>query len=447
MEYKGINNGVEDIFTPTPKTIYTALSERTGFYIPSYQRQYDWDKDAQSNIGKLFKSVKAGMFSEDLSALVFFGAVVLVNDNSGNNVEPKDPITMPSHISIVVDGQQRLTTFTLIAAQLYGLLSKTYDAIYKQYRELMQKNSVKILYLEQLRSIYKTAADRLRSLKFSMHQICLFNSVGSPRNAATYDLYPRIIRYHEDCWSTDEEKAKYTSAVSDYLFRHLDNAKYEGILTSGLKVMKKCIDGILRSDEFDIASADENSHFRHYLLAKNFNQLDLQLLEESRDNHTKLKQALRLMFLAEFVLHRCAFTMITVNKESYEYEIFQALNTTGEPLNAIQTFKPSVTRYLGSDSFNQSQEYRYFEDIERMMNTKSKSADKALDLTLLSMSWIFAGNAIVSNLKSQRQCLINAYEKIDVDDSQRRLDFVKTLHAYLSFCHRCETWRAEREVE
>lgn len=78
------------------------------FIIPAYQRNYDWK---QANCERLF---------DDLTALVkskrdshFFGSVVTVENEDGFSTE-----------RLVIDGQQRLTTVSLLLLAMYKLLDK-----------------------------------------------------------------------------------------------------------------------------------------------------------------------------------------------------------------------------------------------------------------------------------------------------------------------------------
>jgi hypothetical protein len=38
---------------------------------------------------------------------------------------------------------------------------------------------------------------------------------------------------------------------------------------------------------------------------------------------------------------------IVAKKEEYAFEMFDSLNTTGDPLTAFETFKPKVVEHIG----------------------------------------------------------------------------------------------------
>lgn len=93
------------------------------FVIPVYQRNYDWTEKHCKVI--LNDIIEAGKNKKEH----FIGSIVYVNDNK--------PATSVKEL-IVVDGQQRLTTITLIYLRLYRLLDgignePLKNKIYKQY--------------------------------------------------------------------------------------------------------------------------------------------------------------------------------------------------------------------------------------------------------------------------------------------------------------------------
>ncbi|MFC0044553.1 DUF262 domain-containing protein [Metabacillus iocasae] len=85
------------------------FGSRFAFKIPGYQRQYSWEKDQQD---QLFEDIKEAMNDEEDS--YFLGSVILQvisqkSDESG--------------VYDVVDGQQRITTLTILLAVMRDLVS------------------------------------------------------------------------------------------------------------------------------------------------------------------------------------------------------------------------------------------------------------------------------------------------------------------------------------
>ncbi len=78
------------------------------FIIPVYQRNYDWKtENCKQLYDDLVKIIKGGRKSH------FFGSIVSVFNPSGRNTE-----------FLVIDGQQRLTTVSLLFLAMYNLISK-----------------------------------------------------------------------------------------------------------------------------------------------------------------------------------------------------------------------------------------------------------------------------------------------------------------------------------
>ena len=78
------------------------------FIIPVYQRNYDWKTE---NCKHLFDDLIKIIVNSRKSH--FFGSIVSVYNPSGRNTE-----------FLVIDGQQRLTTVSLLFLAMYNLISK-----------------------------------------------------------------------------------------------------------------------------------------------------------------------------------------------------------------------------------------------------------------------------------------------------------------------------------
>ena len=79
---------------------------------------------------------------------------------------------------------------------------------------------------------------------------------------------------------------------------------------------------------------------------------------------TEADTIVRLMLFSSYLLHCVVLTRVETKDESRAFDIFDALNTTGEPLTAIETFKPRVMQYellkchafLSKEAFGQIEE-------------------------------------------------------------------------------------------
>jgi hypothetical protein len=91
-----------------------------GYYIPLYQREYSWDTE---NIDQLMEDVCSGVhdvIDGTRDPIHFMGTLILVTEtNPVVNIKPLDQRALPERIDNVIDGQQRISTITLLACQLY----------------------------------------------------------------------------------------------------------------------------------------------------------------------------------------------------------------------------------------------------------------------------------------------------------------------------------------
>ena len=101
-----------------------------GYYIPEYQRGYSWDKD---NISQLLTDIEEGVsrlmeindFNQEIH---FLGTIITVTDN-GLGTKYKDPKGKPTRIDMIIDGQQRVITISIMASIILKELKRYLKAI------------------------------------------------------------------------------------------------------------------------------------------------------------------------------------------------------------------------------------------------------------------------------------------------------------------------------
>ena len=54
---------------------------------------------------------------------------------------------------------------------------------------------------------------------------------------------------------------------------------------------------------------------------------------------------IRLLLLASYLIRSVVLTVVEAPNEDIAFDIFDALNTTGEPLTALETLKPHIVRF------------------------------------------------------------------------------------------------------
>ncbi|MFP6287902.1 DUF262 domain-containing protein [Helicobacter pylori] len=102
------------------------LKEEFYYQIPIYQRPYQWTKEnCKKLLGDLFED-----YEEDRESDYFCGSLVLVKSDPNSKTETYD----------IVDGQQRLSTFILLAKVLATLYSERLDPTKSKSQEYLQES-------------------------------------------------------------------------------------------------------------------------------------------------------------------------------------------------------------------------------------------------------------------------------------------------------------------
>lgn len=97
------------------------------YVLPHFQREYAWEKKQWETLLKDVVGVYQ-VYSEDAPPEHFMGTLVVINDRTAHGVIP---------VFRLVDGQQRLTTISLMLCALGRLVSQTQPALSKKIRRLL----------------------------------------------------------------------------------------------------------------------------------------------------------------------------------------------------------------------------------------------------------------------------------------------------------------------
>lgn len=168
-----------------------------GFRIPDYQRPYDW---ATANISRLFTDCLSGFYrlgsSANADAFTFLGTLILVEE------EKKEPTFSGTSLA-VVDGQQRLTTLTLLACALVERLTQLSVGI--------ETFPVKAEVKTWLRGEVEDWVSELSECAFGAQKM---------KKSKTFP-FPRIVR-SDDQRGKSPAESEYKSALSTFLFAFSD---------------------------------------------------------------------------------------------------------------------------------------------------------------------------------------------------------------------------------
>lgn len=425
---------LDNVFTSFPKSVHGVISE-TGvcYYMPAYQRKYSWSKD---NVRRLMNDIRSGVESLHKSeeAITFLGALLTVNDSKGDSVEPKIKEHLPTSIRLVIDGQQRLTTILLLCTVLYDRIALIQSSLKKKSKTFtnIEDEHKKELLLEQI--------DRLNQL---LSKLKSFVYDSNSTFDEDYRYYPKVVRGLEDCWSSKPKNAKYVSPLACYLFefnRHVikqlksdtyvkfDFANFKAANFDAFhsniaeleKITKEIEKGVCWSEENIVEI--ENLDCPNYQKILKF-ELRSQFLDEDFIDGDFYK-SLYLQLFSSYFLERVCVTSVTVTNENYAFDMFEALNTTGEPLTAYETFRPKVIEYIKKDNGELS--HPDLEEIDKYLDDISKSKEKQ-DKTqqmIEPFSYIQQGRTCGRHIREQRKYLIESFKKSE--DKYKYLSLLKS---------------------
>lgn len=387
-----------------------------GFRIPIYQRTYDWDR---KNIQRFFEDALSGMMwlASDPDSLTFIGTIIFVVEETKKEKENFHGSSLS-----VIDGQQRLTTIALIACVLYEEITSVVASLPQL------ANDVKIWIKQE--SNY--AKGRLLT--------CVFGHL--PVDGINTFPFPRIVREQIDCRGNNPSDSEYRSVIASYLndfaqhIREKNKSRFEyhpQSQTPEVERFLKNVESIAEFLEFirgdgDSSNADISASLpsAEVFVRQGYRKLFYQLPTEqpkadkivSTICHEKDGVTLgcvRLITFATYLMDRVIATRVKTGSEKYAFDIFDALNTTGEPLTAVETFRPHVIKFEKAlKGYPGSPSEREMQDVEQYLGqfkTSDARQKEAKDL-IVPFALYVTGETISRNLSDQRRYLRSKFDEI-----------------------------------
>ena len=132
---------------------------------------------------------------------------------------------------------------------------------------------------------------------------------------------------------------------------------------------------------------------------------------------------IRIMLFSHYLLKSVILTRVETEDEDSAFDIFDSLNTTGEPLTAIETFKPRVISFENEETgYSGSETEEHFKKLEENLNyietDKRQTATKEL---LVTFALYLEGHKLAQNLVAQRAYLRGRFGKAKNPDFKRRI--------------------------
>lgn len=419
-----------------------------GFYIPSYQRPYAWNsKQAVALVTSVAEGVNSLLQMDD--AITFIGTFIFIHDKEYNTVEPQVRPELPPQVYLVIDGQQRLFTLSLMMVYFHDQIG------------LM---SGQIGYEEQ----DWAWIDRQRQTLNSRLEILL--SLDMFYGDFPWRRYPRIIRAHEDSWGLGKETASYSSAVAQPLAAYVHHLfapegekktkftfpsprdEKDKLVADNYKALSRAIQRLVKQkegrneDDFlpELGEMLGNPEIQRRFLEQELTpRLRADAISGDSKQAVRLQEYIRLIVLCRYLLERVAVTQVLVNKEDYAFDMFEALNTTGEPLTAYETFKPLVIKAEKLALFAKSESAEQLRHVEVFLDKNSDKRQQASNRLLIPFALYEEGYKLSKHLRDQRNWLRRKYEDLGGKDEQLKfLNGLRTVADFLS-----SIWVEEDKVD
>ena len=445
---------IDKIFTATAKSSWDFLIVNgQGCYIPAYQRPYSWDTE---NISRLFEDVLHGIrqLTRRSNTISFLGTIIAIHDTKYQTVDPIYHTEVAPRVMTIIDGQQRICTAVMSNMVLH-------DYIRRAVNKFKGKTE------EHLRWISEESDRLLADLKSTY----MIDRSSGDKN---YRYYPRVIRAYSDAWSRRRGQAKYESPVAKLIWEYIDftesgnntQFKFNPTDEAGNQIDPyKPVNDAFRFIQLEVRQIcqlnPDQYDFPDLVAATQAPDLPkgiwgFPLLEGVReyvaeggmDNHYKqFCSLLRFLILARYLNLRVAMTVVTTGNEDDAFDMFEALNTTGEPLTAFETFKPKVIESETLLEYEHSPSYKSIEKIEEYLSRyrKAESRQRATSEMLVPFALAETGERLPKKLNDQRRYLRDKFDDLSkLRDTEKNRAFVHSLAGVATFMK--YGWDVERGV-
>lgn len=402
-----------------------------GFRVPEYQRQYDWSSD---NIHRLFCDCLGGFHrlstSPNADAFTFLGTLILVE-------EKKREADFGGTSVAIVDGQQRLTTLTLLACALYENLNIDAGKLAALKLKASTENWIRV-----------ELDDRMAEL--------LECAVGTQKikGNKTYP-FPRIIRT-EDHRGRSSHTSEYRSPLGkllkafaeyaandedEFLIPSIGNGTDSIKLAENYKLIRDLLIGLNDTEWYEDKECDQVTidHLNHAGYRSLLDRLaDMISSQDDQDIAiAELRKCIpahdlvRTLLFAAYFCRCVVLTRVMTDDENAAFDIFDALNTTGEPLTAIETLKPRVIQFESSNgTFGGSPSDCAFQRIRQCLDEQYKDTSRKQKETkelIVTFALFVEGRKLPEHLAAQRNFLRTRFDKSSNSSHQHGQRFVSLL--------------------
>ena len=407
------NIDLEKAYNSTGENIQVFFSRtEQGFCVPLYQRGYTWEEE---NIDQLFEDIVLGI--RELSdegggnSTTFLGTVILTDNET---VEPWDNMAKPTGVQLVIDGQQRISTIALLSIQIIERLHS------------LSGNLVK----EEPYTVLQNRCNDLIEDLTSLHTINL-------KRGSTPPEKPKIISAREDDrWTFAGNDESYKSPVAHYIAKYIrvkdTQQAYKSVNKDTGARVRRNIDSInwwLEAicdahipdthlyGQFPVGEKIVTDRIQEYVFGFKAGNLEaVSKAETDKQKADYFAAAIYHLFLfSYYLLRRCGVNRLEPIQEEWGFDMFQALNATGTPLTAMETFLPTVIQAEQATGHDwiQTPSSEYIADIEKLFETAGSNEQKnsrTNDL-LGTFALCYDGEKLGNKFSAQKRWMTNIFEK------------------------------------
>ena len=336
-----------------------------------------------------------------------------------------------------MDGQQRITTLALLCCALVGMLSK-----YGKVEVMALRQDTKDWLKEEIR--------------YQMDALYTCTTGQQTKYLKPYP-FPRLVR-HDDTRGFDNKESEYRSVIAQFLRKFRDyyenivenpgesfkserakennvqmqlNENYDFIYEQVERFLYNGENNDDKSDSDIDVSLVQKSDFNQKPMRRLCNKFNFQ--DEKQENkaiadiaaNDECEGLIRVLLFCSYFMNYVVLTRVNTENEKYAFDIFDALNTTGEPLTALETFKPQIIRFESNiDGYEGSETEFHFNRIKENLNDiypETEKRQKATKELLVTFALYLEGYKLPLDLASQRNYLRTKFGKVENRDPKRRL--------------------------
>ena len=426
---------VQDIFKARADSFGETMIGGSGtvsFKLPDYQRPYDWDKrNVERLLQDCLNGLKGAASDSPGHPYTFLGTIILTSDESREATFDGDSL-------LIVDGQQRLTTLLLLSCALFV-------AIRNHRHDIAGLSDIKVRKWldeevgEQLNRLYGCTTGERQSLSPTTPFPRLVRVNDNRGHREGHSEYRSLVavflnQFGKYCKSQENDFSPSVDEPDSHLlgmYEHLGE-RIEEFVYLGQSAIED------QDDDFDPPVLTRNEFALHgcqNLFAK---LIDIGQQSDVTDAAAKVASSpeseglVRLLLFASYLMRSVVLTVVEAPNEDIGFDIFDALNTTGEPLTALETLKPRIARFerdYGDECSRADSGYWWSVLEENVMEPHDSPIQRQNETKELvtGFALYYAGDKVGSDLNVQRNALRNYFIRAERRDRATAREIVRSL--------------------